>query len=204
MAYATPPNTRRGVSAARAALPPSLFREQPSSRMAAYEAAQGQGRADAPAVDVRVEAYPDLRVAFMRHRGGYMGVEETWQRLIAWAAARGLLGETPCLYGVCPDDPEITDEPLLRFDACVVVDEAFADPAGTVAVAIIPAGTYAVGLHVGPYDRLHETYLDVIGRWFPVSGYELAPDAVIQHYLNDPRNTPASELRTEVRVRIAD
>jgi AraC family transcriptional regulator len=73
-----------------------------------------------------------------------------------------------------------------------------------VGTASIPAGTYAVGVHRGPYDRLHETYLDVIGRWFPASGCEPAADAVVEHYLNDPACVPASELLTEVRVRIAE
>jgi AraC family transcriptional regulator len=61
-----------------------------------------------------------------------------------------------------------------------------------------------VGLHSGPYERLHETYLEVIGHWFPGSGFEPAPDAVVEHYLNHPATTPPDELRTEVRVRIAD
>jgi len=70
--------------------------------------------------------------------------------------------------------------------------------------AYIPEGSYAVGVHVGPYERLYETYLDIIGRWFPQSGYDLAIDAVIEHYLNDPSCTPKQDLRTEVRVKIAD
>jgi AraC family transcriptional regulator len=140
----------------------------------------------------------------MRHRGGYMGVHAVWERLRTWALARDLLSHGPALYGICPDDPDVTHEALLRFDACVVVgpnhDAAFDDQ---VIEASVPAGTYAVGLHVGPYSRLSDTYLDVIGHWFPTSGYALAPDAVVEHYLNDPSDTPTDELRTEVRVRIA-
>jgi AraC family transcriptional regulator len=184
---------------------PSRFRSEPSARLAAWQAS---GAGDGPSVPVRVERFPVLRVAFTRHRGGYQGVHETWDRLRAWAAARGLLATSrPPLYGLCPDDPDVTAEEHLRFDACVTVDDAFElDGGGDLVLGVeeIPAGTYAVGLHSGPYHRLSDTYLDVIGRWFPTSGFEPAPDAVVEHYLNDPSNASPADLRTEVRVRIAD
>ncbi|MCP3141568.1 AraC family transcriptional regulator [Pyxidicoccus xibeiensis] len=184
---------------ARFGVPPSSFREQPSSRVLAWQ----QAHPRAPAADVQLRDCPAVHVAFMRHRGSYADVGHFWERMMAWAARQGLLGSAPVLYGVCPDDPEVTEEALLRFDACVVVGDGFvADDA--VGVTDIPAGTYAVGLHRGSYARLGETYLDVIGRWFPTSGYEPAPDAVIEHYLNDPAWTPEEALLTEVRVRVAD
>jgi AraC family transcriptional regulator len=176
---------------------PSELRGQPSARLAAWVCVPGV----AAAVTVRDE--PARRVAFMRARGSYAGVGAHWQKMIGWASARGLLGPVPTLYGICPDDPDVTEEALLRFDTCVVVPDDFVGD-DAVAITALPAGSFAIGVHVGPYDRLHETYLDVIGRWFPTSGYELAPEPVIEHYLDDPACTPAEALRTEVRVRIAD
>ncbi|RKH35224.1 AraC family transcriptional regulator [Corallococcus llansteffanensis] len=189
--------TRAFIS--RFGVPPSGFREQPSSRVLAWR----QAHADATGVDVQVRSHPAIRVAFMRHRGSYADVGGLWQRMLAWAGTQGLLGREPVLYGVCPDDPEVTAEPLLRFDACVVVGDGFT-ATDEVGVMELPGGTYAAGLHRGDYGRLAETYLEVIGRWFPTSGYEPAPDAVIEHYLNDPSCTPVDRLLTEVRVRIAD
>ncbi|NMO15681.1 AraC family transcriptional regulator [Pyxidicoccus fallax] len=184
---------------ARFGVPPSEFREQPASRVLDWQ----QAHAGGPGVEVRVRTHPALRVAFMRHRGSYADVGQLWQRLMTWAARHGFLGSEPVLYGVCPDDPAVTPEALLRFDACVAVAEDFA-ATDEVEVMTLPGGTYAVGLHRGSYARLGETYLEVIGRWFPTSGYEPAPDAVIEHYLNDPERTPEEDLLTEVRVRIAD
>lgn len=179
--------------------PPSVFREQPSQRLQEWL----HHRTTDAGVSVEVRTLPALRVAFMRHRGSYGEVGSTWQRMRSWASAQGLLGADPTLYGLCPDDPEVTEEARLRFDACVVIEDGFCAPP-EVGVATIPLGTYAIGVHRGPYTTLAETYLDVIGRWFPTSGYEPAPDAVVEHYLDDPRTTPIDELRTEVRVRIAE
>jgi AraC family transcriptional regulator len=190
----------------RFGVPPSEFRETPSLRLGEWERSRGAdaaASASRPSADVTVQTFPAVRVAFMRHRGGYKGIDAFWRAMLAWAAPRGLLAHSSPLYGVCPDDPDVTAEEHLRFDACVAVDDDFrADDA--VGVTEIPGGTYAVGNHVGPYDRLAETYFDVIGRWFPKSGYELAPDAVVEHYLNDPSITAPSELRTEVRVKVAE
>jgi AraC family transcriptional regulator len=184
--------------AERFGIPPSEYRAQPSARLAAW-----QRHVEPRVAAVEVRTLPAIRVAFMRHRGGYATIHAFWDAMRAWAEARGLLaGEAP-LYGVCPDDPDVTPEPQLRFDACVVIDDDFVAD-GAVGVAELPAGTYAVGLHVGPFHRLAETYLDVIGRWFPTSGYELAAEPVIEHYLDDPRAVAPDALRTEVCVRIAD
>jgi len=183
--------------------PPSIFRTQPSQRLTTW-----QPVLDArPPVAVRVEDVAEIPVVFMRARGSYARVHALWAQLMTWSASSGVVGAQ---YGLCPDDPEVTDEDLLRFDACLAVTPALershaaalGDPA--VARTVLPAGSYAIGVHVGPYDRLHETYLDIIGRWFPTSGYDLAVDAVIEHYLDDPRFVPPHALRTEVRVRIAD
>jgi AraC family transcriptional regulator len=70
--------------------------------------------------------------------------------------------------------------------------------------AEIPGGMYAVGVHVGPFERLADTYLALIGDWFPNSGYEPDVLPVVEHYLDDPTVTPPEALRTEVRVRIAE
>jgi len=183
--------------AERFGAPPSVFRAQPSQRLAAW-----QPVLDArPPVAVRIEDVAAIPVVFMRSRGSYAHAHALWARLMTWSAQRGVVGPQ---YGLCPDDPEVTAEDLLRFDACIAVDPARVPADPEIGHAELPGGTYAIGVHVGPYERLHETYLDIIGRWFPASGYELAADATIEHYLDDPRFVPPHALRTEVRVRIAD
>jgi len=174
---------------------PSQFRDLPSERIVQWQPMLARR----PAVGVFVATYPRVRVAFMRHRGGYAGIDALWQALRLWASQNATGGK---LYGLCPDDPEVTDESLLRFDACVEIDTPPLANDIEVGTAEIPGGRYAVGVHVGSYATLSETYLDVIGRWFPESGYRLTADAVVEHYLNSGA-TRVEDLRTEVRVRIA-
>jgi len=183
----------------RFGITPSEYRAEPSHRLAAWE----RRRDDLPSIEVSVRKQPALRVAYRRHRGGYATIHEFWRNMMTWAGDRGLADASAPFYGVCPDDPEVTAEAQLRFDACVRVESHF-EPDATVAIGQIPAGTYAIGVHVGPFEHLAETYLDVIGRWFPSSGYELSAAPVVEHYLDDPATVAPSELRTEIWVRVAE
>lgn len=170
---------------------PSAFREQPSARLAEW-----RREPEAPRLEVRVQRFPQLQLVGMRHRGSYANVGETWVRLMTWALQ---FAPGARQYGLCPDDPAVTATEHLRFDACLAASVDHQD----VTPLHVEAGDWAVAVHRGPYSKLSETYLDLIGRWFPTSGYEPAIDAVVEHYLNDPRVTPEPELRTEVRVRLA-
>jgi AraC family transcriptional regulator len=179
---------------------PSEYREEPRLRRGIDESAIGR----APRIPISVRELEAVPVAFVRHHGSYDDVGATWQKLVAWATAQGLFSnDFRVLYGICPDDTDVTPEQHLRFDASVALSQPLTAAPG-IGTTTVPAGTYAIGVHVGPYDRLRETYLEVVGHWFPRSGFEPAPEPVIEHYLNDPTCTPAHELRTEVRVRIAE
>ncbi len=170
---------------------PSVFREQPSLRMREWLRV-----AEPPRLEVRVQHFPALQLVGMRHRGSYANVGETWARLMTWSSAHAPGAKQ---YGLCPDDPDVTATEHLRFDACLAASVVHED----VTALGINAGAWAVAVHRGPYSTLAETYLDLIGRWFPTSSHEPAVDAVVEHYLNDPRATPERELLTEVRVRLA-
>jgi AraC family transcriptional regulator len=170
-------------------VPPSAWRGEPSPEIAALPPELGP-----PEVELRwQEAIP---VWTVRHAGSYAGVGSAFDRLVA---ATGLSARLN-LLGLCPDDTEITPEDKLRFDAGVAIADA--PLAQGLARAHIPAGTYAVTLHRGPYWTLHETYLRLIGRWLPATGHSLADEPVIERYLDNPHLTTPEDLRTEVCVRI--
>ena len=60
----------------------------------------------------------------------------------------------------------------------------------------LPAGKAAKAVHVGPYDRLVDTYTEVM-RYLEEK--KIAPSSVMwEYYMNDPTTTPPQELRTEV------
>ena len=109
---------------------------------------------------------------------------------------------TQKMYGIVPDDPEITPVEKLRYLACIERDKTDLLPEGPVGQTRLLGGRYAVATHIGSYESLHETYLRLIGYWFPQSEYVPAHTPIVEHYLNSPSDTAAHELQTEVRVLI--
>ncbi len=154
-------------------------------------------RAGVQTMNVQIEVLEPKRVAFMRHVGPYGDVRATWDRLLPWLGKEGLLcGDVQCI-GICHDDPDVTPPDRIRYDACVTVDERFA-PTGDIGVQTIPGGEYAVTTHFGPYSKLGETYVKLLGQWLPRSGRALRSTPCFEVYLNDPGSTDPEDLLTDI------
>jgi AraC family transcriptional regulator len=126
-------------------------------------------------------------------------VKTAWDRLCAGLGAQGLLGGGTKFIGVCHDDPEVTPPEKIRYDACVTVDENF-KPQGDIAVQTLSGGDYAVTTHIGPYDKLGQTYAKLYGQWIVQSGRELWSEPCLEFYLNDPESTDPEDLLTDIHV----
>jgi len=146
---------------------------------------------------VEIEYREPTRAAFMRHVGPYGDVGATWEKFLPLLGKEGLLGGGALLIGICHDDPEVTPQDKIRYDACVSVDDTFL-PFGEVGVQVIPGGDYAVTTHFGPYNKLGETYTRLVGQWLPRSGRELRTTPCFEIYLNDPEGTDPEDLLTDI------
>lgn len=73
------------------------------------------------ALEVELETLEPFAVVFLRHVGPYDAVGEAWQKLMQFAGQEGLLRGPPTAVGIPFDDPEITPEGRIRYDASVTV-----------------------------------------------------------------------------------
>jgi AraC family transcriptional regulator len=69
---------------------------------------------------------------------------------------------------------------------------------GKEALEVLPERRLAFMRHVGPYERLGETYAYLCGQWAPRNGRELRSAPALEEYLNDPRRTEPDALRTRI------
>jgi effector-binding domain-containing protein len=108
-------------------------------------------------------------------------------------AGVGKAGATPVGPVVCKYTAFSQDS--VTYEVGVPVAAPFVGD-GNVVAGEIGGCTAAVGMHVGPYDKLVETY----GRmqtWLESQGKK--PSAVMwESYLDDPDETDPSQLRTEI------
>lgn len=166
--------------------PPAEFRKEHLRRVAA---------SGDLAMTVEIQERPPMRLAAIEHLGPYPEIGGTFQQLIAWAGPRGVITADALGVAVYPrdhgcEDPDpralvgVTVGPQVRGDEAVKIHE-------------IPGGRHAVVLHRGPYAQLPRSY-DELFAWLPSSGEEPADAPLFEVNLNDPRNTPAAELLTEI------
>lgn len=171
------------------------FRSAYGAPPAAYRTGALSG--GTPAYEVEERAVGPLRGAALRHEGDFIGIAPTFDRLNALAVGRGLVGPSTRYFGIFYDDPEGTPVDALRSDACLTVPDDF-EPEGELRSATIAGGTYGALLHIGPYAELHRAYEWLYREWLLGGGREPGDGPCVEEYLNDPRTTPAPQLRTEV------
>jgi AraC family transcriptional regulator len=152
--------------------------------------------ADADA-EVRIELRPACQLVALRREGGaYKELNALFQRVWDWAEASDRLEGLTGLYGIPLDDPVSVPEAALRYDACIALTDAGTPPAPFV-VQVLPAGTYAVLRLHGSYDGLEAANQSLI-RWAIEANQTLSDLPLLHHFLDDPEETPADALRTDL------
>lgn len=145
----------------------------------------------------------DTKVVCVRRVGPYsQAAGSAWQAVCGFAYPRQLVGKDAEFIGVSHDDPAITAEDKLRYDACITIQREV-KPEGEVAVQTIPGGRFAVFTHKGPYSGLHEAYKAIYSQWLPASGAKLRDQSCFEKYLNDPDKTKPENLLTEIFIPVA-
>lgn len=155
-----------------------------------------------------VELEP-VEVLYVRKEGAYdKSAGEAWEVLMRFAYKnkikfkKNLMRKNALMFGIGHDNPNVTDEDKLRFDACISWDDKTVQPQGEISNKIIDGGKYAMFLHKGAYENLKSTY-DMIGDWIVESGIKIEDKPMFEKYLNrDPRRTKPENLKTEIYVPI--
>jgi AraC family transcriptional regulator len=177
------------------AVSPAAYRE--SGSHAAFKAAHAAS--DANIFPVTVESLPERRCAGIDHTGSYMEIDHAMGRLFTEIVARHALPAQPAMIGVFFDDPDLGPEAELRSRACLPVADSVTIDAPLVET-VLRGGSYARLSYTGPYADMRGAYRWFLGVWLPASGYEPDDAPISEAYLNDPREVPQSELRTDIHL----
>lgn len=138
------------------------------------------------------------------HKGDYMEIGSVFEKLFIYAGSNGLLDDKTRSIGLYFDDPQSVAADQLRSMACVTSTNPV-DPSsdGAPEATEIPAGKCATLTFKGSYAELEKPYNWFFGEWLPNSGYETADHPPFEEYLNDPKDTPPSELLTRIHCLLA-
>lgn len=181
-------------------MPPKEYRSGANVGIAAIAAPQPILAAPYRELEAQIRMVPEQEVLFITRRGPYPEASQAaWGQLLSYAYGQRLMRKDTKLIGIVHDSPHITHNDQLSYDAAVTVEEA--RPDGPFGVQTIPGGRYAVFLHRGPFETLHETYGFIFSVWLPRSNETLRDASCFETYLNRaPHRTKPANLRTEVWV----
>jgi len=149
--------------------------------------------------DVEIREVPAMEVVSIDHTGDYMQIGKAFDTLERWLVTHDLMGPEIRTIGIYYDDPDVVPKEQLRSKAgaClphkVEVEKPFS-------VTAVRGGQYAVLQHKGPYADLPAAYAWLYGEWLLKSGREAADAPAFEAYLNDPKQTPPTELLTEIHL----
>ena len=151
---------------------------------------------------VEIDSKPALRVAALTHVGPYSMIGQTFARLGAIVGPAGLSAQPGAqMIAIYHDDPESKPAAELRSEAGIVVPAGAPLPPELHEVEL-PAGRYARTTHVGPYDKLGDTWAQLMGSWLPASGERVGSGIAYEAYRKMDHARPV-ELETDLYVSIA-
>ncbi len=160
--YSTVPAFTRAFSQAYGT-PPSNYRMAPTTPAAQESWSGTAANTSVPANEI--VDFPRRKVVYVRRSGRYdHAAQQAWAALGAYAGSRGLFTADSWQVGVTYDSPVITDEDLVRYEACITVDDSVR-ASGEFGTRYLHAGPYCVFHVTGRYQDLWQAYAAIYGTW---------------------------------------
>jgi AraC family transcriptional regulator len=149
-------------------------------------------------MNVSIVAFPQTRVAGIRHFGSPSLEHETVRKLIAWKLERRLLDQVRYrTYGLHYADPRIVPPGEHRVDFCLSYDGSIDPNPFGIEEMVIPSMRCALARDLGSrLDNKAAKYL--YDEWLPHSGEEIAARPLVFHYVNVGPAVKDDEAITDV------
>lgn len=150
-----------------------------------------------------IKELEDINVVSVRKTGNYSeSAAKAWSEICKFISTqKDFVSAETKFIGISYDDPSVTPEEKLRYEACVTVNKEI-EVSGEIQKNTIKGGRYATFLHKGPYENFIHTYNAIFMQWLPESGEKLKDLPCFEHYINNPQEVKPEELRTEVYIPI--
>ncbi len=150
-----------------------------------------------------VKSMYDIQVIFQQSKGkiGDSSTKANWESLFTAAQKHKIINWESKFYGINWDDPEITPNEKVRYDACISI------PYNTkvkteFSSKTIFGGKYLCFLYKGDYQNLGLVYNHIFRDWILKMDYNLREEPIFEQYINNKEITPKEDLLTEIFIPI--
>jgi AraC family transcriptional regulator len=164
----------------------------------------GKANIDLNALNVQgpvIKTIPDLHLAYIRHTGSYDKVGSSFQKLMFWAATHLVLKLKPVTIGIVHDNPDLTAEQHIRFDACVLLSKEI-KPNGEIGYKKIEGGKFRVFTYKGAYDGFYPVYDYIYNVCLFDNKFDLADKPALEWYIKSPPFNKPENFVTDFYVPI--
>ena len=151
----------------------------------------------------KIETIEDQQCLYYRMQGAYQTLDypNAWKKLWGQIKAQKLFTKGIQHIGLPYDDPKVTDEDKIRYDACLIIHKD-AKPTGDIGVKTLKGGKFAVFLYQGSYKYFAEIYDYIFNEWLLNTDYELRDEHVRERYISHPERVAEEKLKTEFYIPI--
>jgi AraC family transcriptional regulator len=148
-------------------------------------------------MDIAIRSRRSSTVACVSHTGFSSGISGAFARLLSGMGGPGASGR---LLTIFHDDPAVSPA-RQRAAAAVELDDRCASPGSPVETGSLPAGTYAVLEHTGPYSELPAAWIAFAAE-IAERGMKASRGPRFEVYLNSPEDVPERDLLAELHLPI--
>ncbi len=151
----------------------------------------------------KIQDIEDQQCLYYRMQGAYQTLDYTgaWKKLWEQVKAQKLFTKGIQHFGLPHDDPKVTDEDKIRYDACLIIHKD-AKPDGDIGVKTLNGGKFAVFLYQGSYKYFADVYNHIFNEWLLNTDYELRDEPVRERYISNPERVAEDKLKTEFYIPI--
>jgi AraC family transcriptional regulator len=145
----------------------------------------------------------DIQVIFQQSKGkiGDKTTKANWETLFTDAQKLQVLNPESKFYGINWDDPEITNNEKVRYDACISIQNN-TEINAAFSTKTIFGGKYLCFLYKGDYKNLGFVYNHIFRDWIIKMDYNLREESIFEQYINNKEITPTEDLLTEIFIPI--
>lgn len=151
----------------------------------------------------KIQNIEDKKCLYYRMQGAYQTLDYTgaWKKLWEQVKEQKLFTKGIQHFGLPYDDPKVTDEDKIRYDACLIINKD-AKPIGDIGVKTLKGGKFAVFLYQGSYKYFADIYNYIFNEWLLNTDYELRDESVRERYISHPERVAEEKLKTEFYIPI--
>jgi len=151
----------------------------------------------------KIVTVEDKSCIYYSMTGAYntMGYGSAWAALWQEVKTQKLFTAGIEHIGLPHDDPNVTEENNIRYDACLVIHKN-AKPSGNIGAKTLKGGKFSVFHYQGSYANFPQVYNHIFNTWLLENDYVLRDETVREKYLNNPDKTEESKLKTEIYLPI--